>query len=97
MSGFTFRLFLESGEDIGSFATAVPNWKIGDESSTATMCVSASLRCEGKLVRRSGRWSGRTLFRLPVVNDRELSLTAALWAFAIFFGLFLAIRLALGI
>lgn len=31
MSGFTYRLYLENGEDIGSFATAVPDWSIGDE------------------------------------------------------------------
>lgn len=31
MSGFTYRLYLENGEDIGSFATAVPDWSVGDE------------------------------------------------------------------
>ena len=31
MSGFNFRLYLDSGEDIGTFSTAVPDWKIGDE------------------------------------------------------------------
>ena len=31
MSGFTYRLYLENGEDIGNFATAVPTWSIGDE------------------------------------------------------------------
>ena len=31
MSGFKFRLYLENGEDIGSFATAVPDWSVGDE------------------------------------------------------------------
>lgn len=31
MSGFTYRLYLENGEDIGNFATAVPTWSTGDE------------------------------------------------------------------
>ena len=31
MSGFTYWLYLENGEDIGGFKTAVPNWSIGDE------------------------------------------------------------------
>ena len=31
MSGFIYRLYLENGEDIGSFATAVPDWSVGDE------------------------------------------------------------------
>jgi hypothetical protein len=31
VSGFNFRLYLENGEDIGSFATAVPDWSLGDE------------------------------------------------------------------
>ena len=31
MSGFNFRLYLENGEDIGNFATAVPDWSVGDE------------------------------------------------------------------
>lgn len=30
MSGFSFRLYLEDGNDIGSFATSVPDWEIGD-------------------------------------------------------------------
>ena len=29
--GFTFKLHLPNGEDIGTFQTATPNWKIGDE------------------------------------------------------------------
>jgi hypothetical protein len=28
---FTFRLYLENGEDIGTFATAPPDWRVGDE------------------------------------------------------------------
>lgn len=28
---FTFRLYLENGEDVGAFSTAVPNWRVGDE------------------------------------------------------------------
>ena len=31
MSGFTYRLYLENGEDSGNFETAVPNWSIGME------------------------------------------------------------------
>ena len=31
MSGFNFRLYLENGEDIGTFATAVPDWSVGME------------------------------------------------------------------
>ena len=31
VSGFNFRLYLENGEDIGTFATAVPDWSVGDE------------------------------------------------------------------
>jgi hypothetical protein len=30
VSGFTVRLYLDGGEDIGTFSTAVPDWKIGD-------------------------------------------------------------------
>lgn len=29
MAGFTFRLYLENGEDVGTFTTAVPNWDLG--------------------------------------------------------------------
>lgn len=29
MAGFTFRLYVENGEDVGSFTTAVPNWDLG--------------------------------------------------------------------
>ena len=28
---FTFRLYLEDGEDVGSFATSEPSWQVGDE------------------------------------------------------------------
>lgn len=28
---FKFRLYFENGEDIGEFATSVPNWKPEDE------------------------------------------------------------------
>jgi hypothetical protein len=28
---FRFRLYLEDGNDVGDFVTAVPNWKPGDE------------------------------------------------------------------
>lgn len=28
---FTFRLYLENGEDVGTFATAAPDWRVGDE------------------------------------------------------------------
>ena len=31
MAGFTFRLYLEDGNDIGTFATAVPDWSVGME------------------------------------------------------------------
>ena len=31
MSGFKFRLYLEDGNDIGSFETAVPDWSVGME------------------------------------------------------------------
>ena len=31
MSGFNFRLYLENGEDIGTFSTAVPDGSVGDE------------------------------------------------------------------
>jgi hypothetical protein len=31
VSGFTYRLYLDSGDDIGNFTTAVPDWSIGDE------------------------------------------------------------------
>lgn len=31
MSGFTYRLYLENGEDMGTFATADPDWSVGDE------------------------------------------------------------------
>ena len=30
MSGFRFRLYLQNGEDVGTFTTAVPDWKLGD-------------------------------------------------------------------
>lgn len=29
MAGFTYRLYLEDGNDIGTFATAVPDWSVG--------------------------------------------------------------------
>jgi hypothetical protein len=28
---FKFRLYLENGEDVGKFETAVPDWRIGDD------------------------------------------------------------------
>jgi hypothetical protein len=28
---FTYRLYLSNGEDVGTFATAAPDWRIGDE------------------------------------------------------------------
>ena len=28
---FKFRLYLASGEDVGTFATAAPDWKVGDD------------------------------------------------------------------
>jgi hypothetical protein len=28
---FRFRLYLESGDDVGEFATAVPDWHVGQE------------------------------------------------------------------
>jgi hypothetical protein len=31
MAGFTFRLYLEDGNDIGTFETAVPDWSVGME------------------------------------------------------------------
>jgi hypothetical protein len=31
---FTYRLFLESGDDVGTFATAAPDWCVGDEFRT---------------------------------------------------------------
>ena len=31
---FTYRLYLPNGEDIGTFATAAPDWGIGDEFRT---------------------------------------------------------------
>jgi hypothetical protein len=31
MAGFTYRLYLESGDDIGTFTTAVPDWNVGME------------------------------------------------------------------
>jgi hypothetical protein len=31
VSGLNFRLYLENGDDIGDFATAVPDWSVGDE------------------------------------------------------------------
>ena len=29
MAGFTYRLYLADGNDIGTFTTAVPDWDIG--------------------------------------------------------------------
>jgi hypothetical protein len=31
---FTFRLYLENGEDVGTFATAAPDCRVGDEFRT---------------------------------------------------------------
>jgi hypothetical protein len=31
---FTYRLFLPTGDDVGQFATAAPDWRIGDEFRT---------------------------------------------------------------
>ena len=31
MAGFTYRLYLEDGNDIGTITTAVPDWDIGME------------------------------------------------------------------
>jgi len=31
MAGFTYRLYLEDGNDIGTFTTAVPDWGVGME------------------------------------------------------------------
>jgi hypothetical protein len=31
MAGFTYRLYLANGEDVGTFTTAVPDWRVGDE------------------------------------------------------------------
>ena len=31
MAGFKFKMHFPTGEDIGTFVTAVPNWKVGDE------------------------------------------------------------------
>ena len=31
---FTYRLYLENGEDVGTFATAAPDWNVGDEFRT---------------------------------------------------------------
>jgi hypothetical protein len=39
---FKYRLYLPDGEDIGSFATAVPDWRVGDEFSKATTPGSGS-------------------------------------------------------
>ena len=40
--GFTFRLNLASGEDIGTFQAAVPDWKIGTSSAATATSASAS-------------------------------------------------------
>ena len=32
---FRYRLYLENGEDIGEFATAAPDWHVGDEFRAA--------------------------------------------------------------
>ncbi|HZV27153.1 MAG TPA: hypothetical protein VFG00_12785 [Acidothermaceae bacterium] len=34
MSGFRYRLYLENGEDVGTFHTAAPDWSVGDEFRT---------------------------------------------------------------
>jgi hypothetical protein len=35
MAGFTFRLYLDNGDDSpGDFVTAVPNWEIGETFMT---------------------------------------------------------------
>jgi hypothetical protein len=31
---FRYRLYLESGDDVGTFTTAVPDWRVGDELLT---------------------------------------------------------------
>ena len=31
MAGFRFRLYVESGDDLGTFTPAVPDWHIGQE------------------------------------------------------------------
>lgn len=43
MAGFTYRLYLENGEDIGTFTTAVLDWDVGMEFVSSDHVTSKSL------------------------------------------------------